>query len=160
MVFVLIFDQLLKFWTATRLPEMHTASPYYPYGGVGLFQDFFGVQGAVVHATNTGAAWSLFSGHTLPLLVVRMILLATLAYLYVKEKSTLGKFSIALIAAGAAGNILDVFFYGHVIDMFYFIFWGYSYPVFNIADSAICIGVILYLISSWLPENDPKTAVK
>ena len=49
---------------------------------------------------------------------------------------------------GALCNILDYFFYGHVIDMLHFVFWGYDYPVFNVADSFICIGVFWLFFAS------------
>ena len=55
---------------------------------------------------------------------------------------------LTCIAAGALGNILDFFLYGHVIDMFYLIFYKYSYPIFNVADSAIFLSVMYLLFTS------------
>ena len=53
-----------------------------------------------------------------------------------------------MVAAGALGNVLDIFLYGHVVDMFYFVFWGWSYPVFNLADASIFIGIATLAIVS------------
>lgn len=136
---------------------MAYSTSLYPYGGVSVFKNFFGIEFSLVHATNTGAAWSIFADHGSLLLYLRIVLIAGLIYFYFKEKTSYLKFPIALIIAGAFGNILDIFFYGHVIDMFYFVFWGYSYPVFNIADSAICVGVFLYILLSWKTPHASKT---
>jgi signal peptidase II len=54
-----------------------------------------------------------------------------------------------LIIAGGIGNILDYFIYGHVVDMFHFILWGYSFPVFNVADASIFMGIVSLLWMSW-----------
>ena len=48
---------------------------------------------------------------------------------------------MTLILAGAISNVIDTFVYGHVVDMIHFTFWGYDYAVFNLADSAVCLGV-------------------
>jgi signal peptidase II len=53
-----------------------------------------------------------------------------------------------MILAGAVGNVFDCIVYGHVIDMFCFIFWGYIYPVFNIADAAIFCGILMLLLET------------
>lgn len=159
-LFILILDLASKFWIQSNLPLMGYSEPFYPYGGIGVFKDFFGIEFSLVHATNTGAAWSLFSDYSSFLFVLRLGLILGLLYFYYQEKSSLLKFPIAMIIAGALGNIVDIFLYGHVIDMFYFIFWGYSYPVFNLADSAICIGVFLYIFLSWNYSNDSKATVK
>jgi len=53
-----------------------------------------------------------------------------------------------LLCGGIVGNLLDRVIHGHVIDFLDFHFGNYVYPTFNVADSGICIGVILYLIHS------------
>ena len=156
LLFILFLDLFSKFWIQSHLPLIGYASTSYPYGGLGVFENVFGVQFSLVHATNTGAAWSLFSDHPTGLFFFRILLVFALIVFYIKEESRHLKFPIALILVGAIGNIIDIFLYGHVIDMFYFVFWGYSYPVFNIADSAICIGVLIYLLFSWKYANDPS----
>ena len=55
---------------------------------------------------------------------------------------------LGLIAVGALGNIVDYSLYGHVIDFFHFTFWGYSFPVFNWADSYITVGLFFFLLLS------------
>ena len=128
-------------------PMAFTSS--YPYGGIGVFENFFGISFVITHVANKGAAWGIFSNYEHLLRVTRIaIILGMLGYLWVAKISYIKKFSLSLIATGALANVIDCFVYGHVIDLFYFRFWGYSYPVFNIADSMIFIGILVFLIAS------------
>lgn len=145
---VLVFDQLSKYWTQAHLPMMSQSIPWYPYGGIGVFKDFFGIEFSITHATNKGAAWGAFSDYSFFLLILRLVLIAAL-FFYYQRATTAFRYALALIIAGAIGNVIDVFVYGHVVDMFHFVLWGYNYPVFNVADSAIFCGVFLYLALSW-----------
>ncbi len=132
---------------------MGTDSLWYPYGGIGVFSDFGGVQFSLVHVTNKGAAWSAFSGYQSYLVIFRIALIIGMALFityFNKNKTIVLPFT--LILAGALGNILDYFVYGHVVDMLYFNLWGYPYPVFNIADSAVTVGVAWILLQSWFKK--------
>jgi signal peptidase II len=124
--------------------------PYYPYGGINIFKDCLGISFALNHTTNTGAAWGMFADFQKEILIIRIIciigLLLYLRYAQVERKHIL---PLILVITGAIGNVLDVFIYGHVIDMFHFIFWGYHFPVFNVADSAICSGMLLLIINNF-----------
>lgn len=96
--------------------------------------------------TNTGTAWGLFANYQVALLLLRILIVGgILAYLLFFRPAKYLRLPLFAIVAGALGNILDFFLYGHVIDMIYFIFYQYSYPIFNIADSAIFLA-IAYLI--------------
>jgi len=84
--------------------------------------------------TNTGAAFGILQGSTLFLIIVSCVaVLAITAYLRYYP------FALALILGGTIGNLIDRVFLGHVIDFIDVGFW----PVFNIADSANTVGVIL-----------------
>ena len=155
---VLFTDAVSKYWIQGHLQLITTSAATYPYGGIGVFKDFFGIEFSLVHAINKGAAWSIFSDHTTLLLYLRIGLIGLLLYYFYKQKSFFVRLPLALIIAGALGNVIDIFLYGHVIDMFHFIFWGYDYPVFNVADSFIFIGVVLYLIFSKKAAHDTSCA--
>ncbi len=155
--FVLLgLDQVSKFVTHHFLPLMSHSTPWYPYGGIGVFQNFFGIEFSINHATNRGAAWGAFADYTSLLMLLRLGLIAGI-FLYFLKASGVKKSALALILAGAVGNVIDVFIYGHVIDMFHFILWGYDYPVFNVADSAIFCGVILYFFASKREKHASNT---
>ena len=123
----------------------------YPYGGVGVFKDFFGIEFSINQLHNYGAAWGLFRDYPIVLIVVRLFIFAGLTmYLFFnKESCSLFSFALILVLSGALGNIMDFFLYGYVVDMFHFVLWGYDYPIFNVADSLVCVGVALLFISSF-----------
>ena len=102
------------------------------------------------YAENTGIAWSLFSdAGTLVLSAVTAVLLVYVAVLWLRlcrfERCHILRFLLVLIAAGGAGNLMDRVFRGYVIDFIYFEL--IRFPVFNIADCCITIGVFALIIS-------------
>ena len=109
---------------------------------------------AITYTLNPGAAFSLFA--TLPP-ALRDLLLDGLAGAAVivlgvllarGARPTAISVAFALILGGAAGNLYDRVVHGRVIDFIYFHYYSWSYPVFNLADSAITIGVAIILIHS------------
>ncbi len=137
------------------------ASPFFPFGGIAVFQKG-GVDFCIHHVTNRGVAWGMGESWQMAILFIRCAIVLGLAiYLRLSAKAYLQRYGLMLIMIGGIGNILDYFIYGHVVDMFHFIFWGYSYPVFNIADSAIFCGIAALLWTSWkTSRNDsPKPDV-
>lgn len=148
-VLLLLVDITSKSWIQSNLPLMSESRAVYPYGGIAIFSDFFGVEFSITHHTNMGAAWGSFRQHSGLLLVVRVLLIAVLLSYMLLRFRQLGassRWGLTLIITGAIGNVLDHLWYGHVIDMLHFVFWGYDYPVFNLADSYIFVGVACLLI--------------
>ncbi len=142
-VVVLILDQLSKWQINSHIPLIGSQYGSYPYGGIGVFENFFGIEFSISHVINYGAAWGVFADAQVYLLGLRIVLILGMftygLFFNTNEKWVL---PIALILAGAVGNVLDFFVYGHVVDMLNFYFWGYDYPVFNLADSAVFLGVV------------------
>ena len=113
-----------------------------------------------VHWGNTGAAWSMFRGNNAILAVTA---LAALVILFLTrhhfDVHTLGgQLSLGLIFGGILGNLLDRIRVGHVVDFlrFYVIRRNgeeAGFPAFNVADSAICVGVALLFIMSFQSET-------
>ena len=118
-----------------------------------------------VHWGNTGAAWSMLSGHNELLTVVA--LLALLALFLTRHhfgiEQPLGQWALGLMFGGIAGNIVDRIVHGHVVDFIYFHVRTRNgaeagFPAFNVADSGICIGVGLMFLLSWqMDEKQPAT---
>ena len=114
----------------------------------------------LVHWGNTGAAWSLFSGQNALLAVISLVALLAL-FLWRRHFDTRtlpGQVALGLIFGGILGNLLDRLFIGHVVDFLRFYVFTRSgeelgFPAFNVADSAICVGVGLLFVLSWRVEQ-------
>lgn len=151
---ILAADAVTKWLTQLYIPLMDHRFPLYPYGGIGVFKNILGVEFSISHLQNTGAAWGQFSNYQVPLLILRFTFIAgLLIYLFFINKHQNRQIPLILIITGAIGNVIDYFVYGHVVDMFHFILWGYDFPVFNIADAAISIGIAWLLLSSFFEEK-------
>lgn len=159
--FVFIIDAASKMLTHLYLPLMAHESFWYPYKGIGVFRNFFGIEFSISHATNRGAAWGVLAEYQFYLLLFRLVLVVGLIiyFLFYNTRQS-WFFPLAFIIAGAAGNILDAFIYGHVVDMLHFVLWGYDFPVFNVADSSIFLGVSWLVLDSWLNEKKQKKVKK
>ena len=107
----------------------------------------------LTHVTNTGAAFGLFPDQSLVLLVTTLVGVAAIVlyYLYPPVDTPFLTLSLGLQLGGAMGNLVDRVFLGHVTDFLDFRVW----PVFNVADSAIVVGVVV--LGGFLLLNDRKT---
>lgn len=116
-----------------------------------LIEGFF----HITYVKNTGMAWSMLSGQTGLLALISAAAIGfMLHYLLAKKPGGLTSFALALMIGGAAGNLFDRLFLGYVRDFLNFYIFGYDFPVFNIADAALCIGVFLLLIAAFLEEKN------
>lgn len=100
---------------------------------------------SMVH--NFGAAWGMLAGKQVFLIVLTFIFLAIFVWYYIKEKNKTWLLNICFgfIFAGCVGNLYDRLFFGYVRDMIQFDFWK-SFPVFNFADVALCVGLVLFVV--------------
>jgi signal peptidase II len=107
---------------------------------------------------NKGAAFSMFadaSGWQTPLLIAFALVAAGIVgYLIVKNPhKRLLCLGLALILAGAIGNVIDRLRYGHVVDFLDFHAMGWHWPAFNVADSAITIGAVLLILEGLVHQE-------
>lgn len=153
-LFVFVLDQVTKLLVLK----------YLSYGQEkDLVHGFF----KLVHLVNTGAAWSLFRDSNA---VLAGVALAALVILFLTRHHfdihTLGgQISLGLIFGGILGNLTDRLLRDHVIDFlnFYVIRRNgieAGFPAFNVADSAICVGVGLLFFLSWTNESAKSAATK
>ncbi len=149
MAIIVLADFVSKAYVMRHLPLMANSMPIYPYGGIPVFRDFYGIEFSISVTTNSGAAWGMFGDYPQALTAVRGIILTGLmgGLLFLKEPRLTIPYT--LILGGAFGNMVDLMTQGFVIDMLHFRFWGYEYPVFNLADCSICIGVFWWMLLSW-----------
>lgn len=147
-------DAALKAYVHNNIPEMGRSHPFFPFGGIAVFSDIAGIDFCIDHVKNKGAAWGLFAKWDSLLIYARLILVACLiTYTLFFNAKKFRDVPFGLIIVGAIGNIVDYFMYGHVIDMFHFRFFGHSFAVFNVADSAIFLGVVSLLLISFSQER-------
>ena len=98
---------------------------------------------------NNGAAWGILSGKMGFFYIITLIILAVLIIFYIKETkyNAFMQVAISLLFAGALGNFIDRLFNGEVVDFIDTNIFGYDFPIFNIADSSLTIGVIFVIIA-------------
>ena len=112
---------------------------------VEIIPNFF----SLTYTHNYGGAWSIFYNNTLAITIISFIVIMGIIYYLLKNKVTkkIEVIGYSLLLGGAIGNFIDRIVYGYVIDFFDFYIFGYDFPIFNVADIGIVIGIILLLIS-------------
>jgi signal peptidase II len=147
---LIVADQLLKAWARSHLVLGAPAIPFIP-GLLGFELTY-----------NTGAAWSLLSGATLPLAIMRLLVgVGILVYLFVRPQQRVLAVVLGLVAAGAIGNTIDGLRFGQVTDMLEspalsavtLALRAGRFPIFNIADSCVVGGTLMLIVLSVLPER-------
>ncbi|MET3599142.1 signal peptidase II [Martelella mangrovi] len=138
-VIALLVDAVIKYAVEVYLP-FHRMIPVLPF--LGLFKTY-----------NPGIAFSLLSDtNGWALVGLRLVIVAVVIYLWRKTApgQTWALLGFALVVAGALGNILDHFIYGHVVDYIRFHVGGWTFPIFNLADSYITVGAVLIFAQEFL----------
>lgn len=101
----------------------------------------------IITVHNEGAAWGMFAGNQIFLIIITFLFIAALVWFALYERTTNPLFHIAVgfVLAGCIGNLIDRLAFGYVRDFLHFEFWS-TFPVFNIADICLCVGVVLFVI--------------
>ena len=110
----------------------------------------------ITYVRNDGAAWSLFSGNQIFLIIMSFFALYMIYTYFIKNKvlNKLELWSYGLLLGGIFGNLIDRLIRGYVTDFFDFTIFNYHFPVFNIADICIVIGLFLTIISLWKGDKN------
>lgn len=105
---------------------------------------------------NPGAAWSMLGNARWLLILIALVVVAAVIYIQTKYRPHIAyQVGMGLVLGGALGNLCDRVVFGRVTDYIYFEI--INYPVFNLADTAIVVGVLLILVRSLLSgRNEPK----
>lgn len=143
---LIVVDQLTK-WGIVQNFELYEEQVLIP----GWFSLFY--------IQNTGAAWGIFAGRMWFFYIITAVVVLYLIYTFHKSKiqHKLAGWSFAFILAGAIGNFIDRLMNGYVVDMFRFDF--INFPIFNVADVCLVIGVGLMIIYVLFFEED-ETEIK
>lgn len=117
----------------------------------------------LVYYTNNGAAFSMLAGQPalwrqvffISITIIALVIIGFAYRSYSKESGWLS-LALALIAGGAVGNLIDRICYGHVIDFIAVYLGSYQWPAFNVADSAITVGVTIFVVVSVFLDKHKK----
>lgn len=139
---IVLLDQVTKYLVMVRfhLGESLVIIP-------GLF--------SLTYVRNLGAAWGILGGwNALLVLLSAGVLVALIVFRRsILTDSLIHRLSLGLMLGGIIGNLFDRIRLQYVVDFLDFYWTNHHFPVFNVADSAICVGVGLYMISSFLPAR-------
>jgi|WetSurMetagenome_2_1015567.scaffolds.fasta_scaffold00020_65 signal peptidase II len=130
---VFLLDQVTKYYIKAQLGyfDIITVTPFFN----------------IVYAENTGSAFGMFKSFGAYFFIgVSLAAVIFLAVLIVKDRGNSAAYSLLL--GGAAGNLIDRFIRGYVIDFLDFHLAGHHWPAFNIADSALTVGITILLIKT------------
>ncbi len=144
---VVLLDQATKEWVRGAF-SLHESVPVIP----GFFH--------LTYIRNTGAAWGMFSGQNVALSVLALVMLAALVVFRRKilPPGRVHRVVLGLLCGGIAGNLFDRLRLDYVVDFLDFFVRGSHFPAFNVADSAICVGVGIYVLGTLLAKS-PETAL-
>lgn len=145
-VIVFVLDFITKKIVATRM-EL--------YEEISVIGNFF----LITSHRNRGAAFGILQEQRIFfIMITTVIVIGLITYIQLMRKT--GKpvllTGLALVLGGALGNFIDRVRFGEVVDFFKFNFGDYTFPIFNIADSGICVGVALILLDTLLSARDEK----
>lgn len=135
-ILIIVFDQVSKWIIASsmKIGDSYEVIPHFLN---------------ITSHRNNGAAWGILSGKMGFFYIITLIILAVLIIFYIKETkyNAFMQVAISLLFAGALGNFIDRLFNGEVVDFIDTNIFGYDFPIFNIADSSLTIGVIFVIIA-------------
>ena len=134
---VVLLDQASKEWVRGAF-SLHESVPVIP----GFFH--------LTYIRNTGAAWGMFSGQNIALSALALVMLAVLVVFRRKilPPGRVHRVALGLLCGGIAGNLFDRLRLDYVTDFLDFYYRDWHFPAFNVADSAICIAVAIYILGT------------
>lgn len=149
---VLVLDQITKVYIDKTM-ALHSS--------ITVIEGFFNI----TYLRNKGAAFGILanSAWRLPFfLLVSTVAVVVILFVVrkLRDDQVLNTVSLALIFSGALGNLIDRVRLGEVIDFLDVHWQGHHWPAFNVADSAICVGVFLLAIEMFLEERREKRAAR
>ncbi len=144
-LFVIALDQFTK-WLIVKNLELGES--------IKIIENFL----YITSHRNRGAAWGILQGQMWFFYIITVLVIIGIVY-YI-QKAVRGNWlfgvSLGLMLGGAIGNFIDRVFRKEVVDFINTYIFGYDFPVFNIADSSLVIGVILLMIHMFMEERESK----
>lgn len=145
LLIVLALDQLTKYLVATQM-SLGESIP--------LLGEFL----SITSHRNSGAAWGIFQGRMLFFYIITVVVLIFLVYFYKSEArdNWMMQIGITLLMAGAIGNFIDRLLFQEVVDFVDILIFNYDFPIFNVADSALTVGVVMLLLEVFVTGRGKK----
>ncbi len=137
---MIVLDQLVKWWTVEHI-------------ALDTVQDFIPNVLSLAYLRNYGAAWSLLQNQQFFFIIVTLVVMTGAVWYLVKnlQGSLWLVSSLSLVIAGGLGNFIDRLRLGYVVDMFHLDF--INFPIFNVADSYLTVGVLILFICLMKEED-------
>lgn len=142
-IILLCIDQISKLLIVNLLTKTNS---------IAIIKNFF----YLTYINNDGAAFSILVGKRVLLILIAVLVIVMLIR-YIKKNNIQNKLelvSISLIIGGSLGNLIDRVVRGYVIDFLDFKIFNYNFPIFNLADTFIVIGVFILLLKEIRKENN------
>ncbi len=115
-----------------------------------IIKNFFSIH----YINNYGAAWSILNNKISFIIIISILALIIIyRFMYLFQENKRNNIAFGLIVGGLVGNLIDRWLFGYVRDFFDFQILKYDYPIFNIADIGIVVGVVLLLYAVWKGED-------
>ncbi|WP_338469888.1 signal peptidase II [Niallia sp. XMNu-256] len=147
-ILIIVFDQLTK-WLVIKHMELGESIPI--------------IEGFLYFTShrNRGAAWGILEGQMWFFYIITVIVIIGIIFYMQKSKDegALFKWALSLMLGGAIGNFIDRVLRQEVVDFIHTYPFGYNFPIFNIADSSLVIGVALLIIHMFREEKKEKEKV-
>ena len=114
------------------------------YDTIKIIPNFFNI----MYVRNTGAAFSIMENSRVLFIVIGIVAIYLIWRFFIKDKQLNNYYIViySMLIAGIIGNMIDRILYGYVIDYLSFNIFGYSFPVFNLADTFIVVSIIILII--------------
>ena len=146
----ILIDQLIKIIIRVK---MNTGDSF------SIIKGFFYIS----HVENTGAAWGGFSGYTIILTIVSIIILGFFIYMFRNidfKKKIIFSISLVMVISGTVGNLIDRLIFRSVTDYLDFVIFGYDFPVFNFADMLLVVGFAFFIFDMVILSKDDEEKPK
>ena len=140
---ILALDQITKIMVETTMNLKDS---------IEIIKGFF----SITYVQNTGAAWSIMEGQMWFFYIITVVALLVMIYIFkdTKEHQWWLRMAVILLIAGTLGNFIDRVAFQYVRDFLDFIILGYDFPVFNVADISLCVGVGMVALETLLSKED------
>ena len=147
-ILIIIFDQISKEMALATL-QLNQPLPITPFFNLALAFN----KGSAFSFLSEASGWQVWFFAAIAF-VISVVILFWLAK--IPRTNVLNGIALSLILGGAIGNLLDRMIHGHVIDFIQLYYRQWAWPTFNLADSAICVGVILLIVDALQLKSDKE----